>query len=648
MLQIDKLKLTNFIVYKKQTFNFSEMFDDTNLLLIYGKNLDDTSFANDNGAGKSIIYEALLFLLCNRTTRNSNKNLLIGKFATSMNVEGTLLDDSGTEYWIKRYRKNKVYVNGVRFKINGKEIKKGTPTELSNFILNALGISYRRIINTSIFESNDERSRLIYLGDKDGKSLLSQMKGLGIFNRCEQIAKDELKDVEKNTEIIKNDIDKLKTLINRIKNEKEINKKLSRSFEKDRKEKISELKNKLSSSSKLAKKEEDERNKEIENETKKLNDFKDKKKRIRSLENTNEKLKETKKSIKAYEEQITIQKLTIRNNKQIVKDLKSNREMVGSVCDYCGNEVKKKNLIKHLEKTKRFIRLTKTNLEAFESKLNSLKKTRKKLERKIDKRKKTREANNLLDAKINSIVNNIETFKKWLEKLEKSQKKLKKSLKKSLKSLQEQENTHEKLIRKLDIELSATKKDKNVLKEQLNKLKIKFKYKNAWYNGYGKEEIQSFALQSTVNELNEQMSRVSEELTNGTVDIKLLTQKTQGNKRIRNVFEFSISDLNKKDLPFKEWSKGQKKRIEIIVSFALMNLENSLLMEVFLDELFDGIDQVGIVKIKEMLERRGSKDNRRFIIFSHSNNVKQLFTNKAYVELKNGRSRLWTQKHLIR
>ena len=79
-MKLNKINVYNFVVYKKQTFDFKEMFEKDNILLIYGINKDDSSFANDNGAGKSLIKEIVLFLLFGRTSKNTSKNLLIGKF----------------------------------------------------------------------------------------------------------------------------------------------------------------------------------------------------------------------------------------------------------------------------------------------------------------------------------------------------------------------------------------------------------------------------------------------------------------------------------------------------------------------------------------------------------------------------------------
>jgi hypothetical protein len=177
----------------------------------------------------------------------------------------------------------------------------------------------------------------------------------------------------------------------------------------------------------------------------------------------------------------------------------------------------------------------------------------------------------------------------------------------------------------------------NTKRATLSRLRDTNKYVNAWVLGFSKEEIQTFALKSTIDELNTKIQYVSDLLTDGLIEIRLLTEKTLKSGKIKSIFELSISDLNKKNLPFKEWSKGQKKRIEIIMSFALMNLEENILSEVWLDELFDGVDRVGIGKILNLLAKE-SYDGKRFIVMSHSNDVKSLFQNKGIVTLKNGES----------
>lgn len=639
MLTIKYLKLNNFITYKDQIFNFEELFKDDNILLIYGKNRDDTSFANDNGSGKSLIYEAFLFLLTNRTTKNSNRDSLIGKFSKSMSVEGKLSDGKNV-YWIKRYRKDKHYKNNVRFKINGKEKKKSTQTELTDLINNILNISYRRLINTSIFESNDERSRFVYLGDKDAKSLLSQIKGLEIFSECEKIAKNEINDIEKEIIILDNELDKISLIRKRIKKDKIENNKLSIGFNKNKKLRILDIKRNIKKIKKNLK-EGIRGTLTVKNRhEKKILELKRTLTKIKNIDKLNNQIDILNKDIKSFQEHNALIKANLKNDENTITLIKENKKNIGLICQNCGNTIENEKLLEHYERAKVFRKSNKSNLKAGEAKLYRKYNDLKEIESKIEKINRNNLKNSSTMFEILNYKSKIKMLNKLIYNDEKSSKEQISKNMELIEKIKNEKDTHKAIVEKLTRELNKIKKDKAKIKEDLIFLKEDFKLKSVWHIGFGKEGIQSYALESTINELNDNMRTISEELTDGILDIKILTSKTQGNKKIRNIFEFEISDLNKKNLPFKEWSKGQKKRLEIIVSFALMNIENNLLNEVFLDELFDGIDETGIIKIKDMLDKEATKKGKKFIILSHSKSVKQLFNNKAYIELKNGRSKL--------
>jgi len=331
MLSLDTLKLSNFITYEDQIFDFNELFDKENILLIYGKNIDDMSFADNNGAGKSIIYEALLFLLCNRTTKNSNKNSLIGVFKKSMNVEGTFTDSSNNHFWIKRYRKDKIYSNDIRLKINGKEKKKSTATDLSKHMLDILGFSYKRIMNTSVFESNDERSRFVYLGDKEGKQLLSQMKGLEIFLKCEEVVKEEMKEITKELAAIKNEIEKLITLSKRISEERKENETLGKEFNQNIKERLKILIRKKSKTKKKFLIEKKKKEKELKEDTIRIRKLKLSIKKVSkfSMEDKRDKINERNEYIVSLEKQIAVTRSVVNSERSIIEEAKINDKKSG-------------------------------------------------------------------------------------------------------------------------------------------------------------------------------------------------------------------------------------------------------------------------------------------------------------------------------
>jgi len=630
MISIKRLRLKNFVTYKDQIFEFDDIFKTDNKILISGKNLDDSSFANNNGAGKSLIYEAILFCLFNKTTKNSNKNGLIGKASKSMSTELLLSDQQQNEFWIKRYRKDKVFGNGIRFKINGNEIIKTTPSDTSKYMINSLGLSYQRVVNTSIFESQDERSRFVYLGDKAAKELLSQIRGIDIFIFCHKIANDKLSAIKKEIDKVNIEKSNLKWKLNELKKELIETEKLISEFKQNKKKKIAKLNEKL-------KQKTTEFNNEIEKTNNKITETKEKiekskKKLIKQnkILSLKSKLKKNQKIKSKLLQSKSIISSEIEKHYSLIESIKSKEP--GNICEYCGSEISKKNLKSH---KKKLIKQTFLETKAMEEINEQISKTK-------DKEESIQEKIDRFELKNHTIEKKIFKLKSKLKELELSLKTKQQKFDFLIKTILERKE-------EIDNEKNFQAKNIVILKERITKIRKKLleinndkkslsnqrKYYSLWHDGYNKEEIQTYALKSTIIRLNHEIQRISDILTDGMIEIELLTSKTQGNKTIRNIFELNINDLSKKGLPFKEWSKGQKKRIEIIMSFALMNLEENLILEIFLDELFDGIDRVGISKIITLLDNE-IQNHKRFMVFSHSESVKSFFSNKGVVTLKNG------------
>ena len=638
MLSIKKLKMVNYITYENEVIDFDKAFRKSNVVLIYGKNYDDLAFASDNGSGKSIIYDAIMYTLFGRTTKNSNKDGLIGKFAPSMMTELELTDGKNI-YEIERYRKDSKYGNDVIFRRNGKRKKlKSKQTDMTAYILSKLGLSYQRVVNTSIFSSNDDRSRFIYLGDKDRKSLLSQLKGFEIFNKCSEIAKENVIKITREITAINNELEKMLILISRMDTEIKEQKKQGVKFAKNKLERIAKItreNKRILAQIKLSEKELKEFEKKIKAQVSSL------KEKIKPVDKKLNKLKLrsveliTNISKQKANEKFTTHSINLIESKMIT--INDNVE-VGEICDKCGNLVSLKSIENLTRSLNVELKQRQEEQKIYANKIFSLQNKYDSVTKELSDLEKTEKTNRLTQEIINSRLHELEkkrsvTNTKGLmlrEELEKN--------KKSLAEAKDSSNVYMERVKTVRKEIKHLNINVNELKAEIKTLQISLKYDIAWQDGYGKEAIQAFALKSTVNEYNRHMDYFSDILTDGIVDIKLLTEKTQGNQKVRNIFELDISDSNKVSLPFKEWSKGQKKRIEIISSFALMNLETNLISEVFLDELFDGIDTTGTIKIMNLLDAE-AKMGKRFVVMSHSEHIKNMFHNRAVVRLKNGTSK---------
>uniref|UniRef100_A0A6M3K087 Rad50/SbcC-type AAA domain-containing protein n=1 Tax=viral metagenome TaxID=1070528 RepID=A0A6M3K087_9ZZZZ len=635
-LQLQSLELFNFITYKEQIFDFRELFVDSNILLIYGKNFDDSNFANDNGSGKSIIYIALIFLLFNRTTINSDKNLLVGQFSNFMSVKGVFKDDNNL-FEIKRFRKHKVHKNNVIFKINNKIKKKSTPTEMDFLIRQTLNIDYKRFVNTSVFESSDERTRLIHLGDKEAKDLLSKMKGLDIFSKCQDIVKKDVNNLDKKIFETNSKID---ATIDKIENLKSIIKhhtKLSDVFDQEKTKKIKQITLDNTTIEKEIRKAKAINETEIEKLEEEINELKSVKKP--NLKKTQDKLSIINNSLQVINDRVSIIQSNIQNLKDSLRFIDDSRDKIGRTCKHCGSIIKGKNIKRHKKSITNELDLKKKNIFIIMPELERLLQDKNKTELEIRERQKLQEQYIRSRVRIKSIGNEINQIKT--------------SMKKEVDLLKNKINENQNRIIKIKLEQDTSKeviqdlkRKKKDNKNKISNLKVnnriskyKLKYKSAWKIGFGKEEIQSFALQSTIKKLNQEIVKISEQMTDGFMEIELSPEKKR-TKSTKNIFEFKINIPGKKNLPFKAWSTGQRRRVEVIVSFALMNLEEAPMREIFLDEIFDGLDETGILKSKELLEIEAKESNKRFIVFSHSKDVRRLFPHRVYIRLKNGKSKL--------
>jgi DNA repair exonuclease SbcCD ATPase subunit len=633
MMILNKINVYNFITYHKQTFDFNKMFAKDNIILIHGINHDDSTFANDNGAGKSLIYEIVLYLLFGKTSRNTSKNLLIGKFDKYTRIKGTLEDDYGNTYVITRYIKHPIHNNGVKFSINEDKKTKGTPTELSNLIERTLGISYRRIMNTSIFEGNDSRSRFVYLGDKEAKALLLQMKGMDIFSTCHSIANEIHKEAIKSSEKIREKLLKATWKVNEYDDRLKKYKVMSDGYEELRTKKIKEINDKIDQIKKRFDKIKTKLLNESRGKRKEIKVLKEKKPNKKAIDKGSDKLAKINSRMLVIKEKTFSLNQDVKKNNQTIKNLSA--QDIGERCVHCASIIKKENVKRYLKEINDELDGLSNIRSNFNDELVGLMNSSIMIEKKINKLKS-------ILSEINIEITDLkESIRRREDALEQNSVELRTSVKLMEAEVDELANNKNE-FKKMYLDEKKKKKvalmKRQLIKKKINKQEEIERYYKAWVDGFGQEAIQNYALRSVVEELNNEILRVSEILTDGLVDIKILTEKTLANKKIKNVFELKITDLIKKKLPFKEWSKGQKKRIEIITSFALMNLEENILREIFLDEMFDGIDKVGVTKILSLLENKNN-DGKRFIVFSHSEDIRQRFTNYGVVTLKNGRSK---------
>ena len=101
------LTIQNFMSIRNASIDLS----NRGLILINGVNHDNEAL-NNNGAGKSSILEALIYVLYGRTIRGLKGDEVVHKIPkknTKVSLE--VIDDDGVKYLITRYRKHSTNKN---------------------------------------------------------------------------------------------------------------------------------------------------------------------------------------------------------------------------------------------------------------------------------------------------------------------------------------------------------------------------------------------------------------------------------------------------------------------------------------------------------------------------------------------------------
>lgn len=158
-----------------------------------------------------------------------------------------------------------------------------------------------------------------------------------------------------------------------------------------------------------------------------------------------------------------------------------------------------------------------------------------------------------------------------------------------------------------------------------------------WQTGFGRDGIPSLLLESAAPTLNEIVKPLADELTDGAYTITFSSDKVGGR------FVFSINASNSEGgQSHEDLSKGEATRVDLCVLFAIRKLmqdKASIRFEqVFIDELFDGLDDRGIELAAKLLR---SKDIAHQVVFiSHDEALQEAADATIMVEKVNGVSKV--------
>lgn len=502
-----------------------------------------------NGVGKSsLLADSITFALYNKPIRKINKD----KMVNTANKKGCTVE---VEFTIK----NKEYkiVRGVSptfLKIweNDKEIEFDSMHNTQKWLENIIGISFNAFTNMIVLNVNHSKP-FLEMTPQEKRPVLEDLLSLSIYGRMSKMAKDihltsrtEIKALESE---IRKDLESLELSKKRRLSIEEETKK----FEEEKNERLANLRSNL-------KKQQKEKSL-LENNLENL-DFS-------KLEELKTKLKETK------------EKLNKLNNKKYEynKDKKDLEVALSQLehsphCPTCKTPTDNPIVKKFIQETRENLQSLISSIQKNEEKIQRGNITKEKLDKSISKLNKLKEKYQEITSKINNIDSKIENINESIEV-------------ESSRILNLSDIISEDYIKNKEEEIKLTE-------DKFKTANEKFKYFNKIRDLLGEEGIRKYIIKKVLPFLNKKVNHYLNILGS---DYTIIFDSELNEKLIAR---------NRDERPYASFSGGEKRRIDLALLLALMDVaksQNSADTNILImDEILDtSMDSDGVESFMEHL-----------------------------------------------
>jgi DNA repair exonuclease SbcCD ATPase subunit len=176
----------------------------------------------------------------------------------------------------------------------------------------------------------------------------------------------------------------------------------------------------------------------------------------------------------------------------------------------------------------------------------------------------------------------------------------------------------EEALKEIDIKLDTTKQE--------------FEKANYWAKtGFSSKGLRAYLFKVMLHQLNQAMRKYGDRLG---ISIQFSVDMDKISKPFTTIC--SIGDKQNKD--YRDFSGGQKQRLDIVLMFGMhdiistQNYINILIM----DEVFEGLDQEGETAVFDLIRDKAEDGKKAIHIISHSQSLDTLYGNNLYFSYDNG------------
>ena len=668
--------------------------ENRGLVLIEGKNTGNSSFES-NGSGKSTLLNSITYAIYGQTSYGLRADDVVNRQEDKDTSVILYLDVDGQSYRIERYRKHKTHKNKVRLFQGNTELTGKSAKDTDTKIQELFGVDYNTYMN-SIVQGQGEAEIFSKASDKGKKEILENITNIAVYKKAQDIAKEKVKERILDKQKIDRDIQEVERLLENL-HEREAEDKANYQHTlnsiRESEERLERSENELLEHSGSLPEGLEDRLHYLSNERppeppnrpettdkewalqERLNNAKQHKEA--QLERLKDNHRNEITEMKAKRTEIDKQVQPILTNVSVMKNevARKNSEItrldLSDTCPSCGQKVDKAHIQQEYERLAGEIQDTEQQIKYTEKIYNEeLIPLIQHMEAEIAS--KETQYDNLIrttEKQYNKDIDNlsidIQTLREDIEE------ELREAYQQAQRDYQERMQERDQLQRtktafdsqKHNLEY-AIKSERDML-DRLHKLpkpkdrtqeiaeyEEKLKESRTEYLAcldkieryedvvklYSNAGVRSVVLDLVTPFLNEKANEYMATLSGSDIEILFTTQTTNKDGSISDKFDIEIINSNGGNL-YKANSEGEKKRIDLAISFAIQDLvlsKSDMKTNIALyDEVFEGLDEIGSENVIKLLKDRQQRVESIFVI-THDTHLKSMFENVITVEKKEG------------
>ncbi|QEG04182.1 exonuclease [Bacillus phage BC-T25] len=597
-LRWKKLIVRNFLAINEAELDL----DNQGLVLIDGINHSDPKFRS-NGAGKSsLVPDAFSYVIYNITTKGMKADEVVNN-KVGKNTEVILIGTKGEDtYRIERYRKHKVHKNKVKLFRNDTELTAKSAPDTDKLIEEIIGIPYTTFVNSILFAQKDDGlGSFALLPDSRKKEVLDSVLKLEIFSVAQVVAKNRVK--AKEAEVIgkQHEIEKLEWQLGQVDT---LEQQDMQHYQNTRNLIQQEQKN----LAEVIKQQHDFPAKHFPIVEKAREDIEELTKKKDSMSTVNISTYQNEATQAQQQAMATKNDLNNMNREKATLVQNYKKLEMSTNCPICGSVLDPTHRNQEMSVIKEQLRQVLTNIQTltplyekqehtYQEKYNVYLEHKAVYDNALKDFREVSDEIHKREQYIQKYEANLQAFKDKVAHIKRNLENLM-----AIPEPQPRDKDREDIRNKI----TTAKHELVALEHEKTKLETAVKV-------YSNEGVKSHVLDLFTPKLNERGNKYLSQLAGSNMELNFSTRTPKRDGGYSEKFDVQLSNKAGGDM-YKANSGGEKKRADLSISLALQDLVIHLTNVVVYDEVFDGLDEVGVENAIALLKER-AKNSRNDLCY---------------------------------